>query len=80
MTNDALEAAIVAFARALPLAQVNDAARVIDHAPDPGAARPLVLALVPTSPVNRAGRRGVSAGPTSSFDVYSSEPNRSLAL
>lgn len=45
--TDALESAIVAFARALPLAQVSDAARVIEHAPDPPAARPLVLALVP---------------------------------
>lgn len=44
---DSLEGAIVAFARALPLAQLDDAARVIEHAPDPDAARPLVLALVP---------------------------------
>lgn len=44
---DPLEEAIVEFARALPLGQVDDAARVIEHAPDPDAARPLVLALVP---------------------------------
>lgn len=41
-----LEAVIAEFARALPLAQVDDAARVIEHATDPDAARPLVLALV----------------------------------
>ena len=45
--TDLLEAAIVSFARALPLGQVEDTARVIEHAPDPAAARPLVLALVP---------------------------------
>lgn len=42
-----LETTIVGFARALPLAQVDDAARVIEHAPDADTARPLVLALVP---------------------------------
>jgi len=42
-----LEDAIVAFARALPGTQVDDAARVIEHAPDPSTARPLVLTLVP---------------------------------
>lgn len=47
--TDALEAAIVAFARALPLDQVDDAARVIEHAPDPAVARPLVFALVPNA-------------------------------
>lgn len=45
--TDPLEEAIVRFARSLPLAQVDDTARVIEHAPDPEAARPLVLALVP---------------------------------
>lgn len=42
-----LEEAIVAFARALPATQVDDAARVIERAPDASAAWPLVLALVP---------------------------------
>ena len=45
--SDMLETAIVAFARALPLGQVEDAARVIEHAPEPASARPLVVALVP---------------------------------
>lgn len=46
---DPLEAAIVAFARALPLDQVDDAARFIEHAPAPAVARPLVFALVPNA-------------------------------
>lgn len=44
-----LEAAIVSFARALPLGQVEDAASVIEHAPDSAVALPLVRALVPNA-------------------------------
>ena len=65
-----LEEAIVAFARALPSTQVDDAARVIEHAADASAARPLVLASRSQSPLpgpglpparcvgGAAGRRG----------------------
>lgn len=47
--TDPLEVAIVTFARALPVDQVEDAARVIEHAPDSAVARPLVFALVPNA-------------------------------
>jgi len=47
--TSSFEEAIVAFARAIPASQVDDAARVIEHAPDPPAARPFVLALVPNA-------------------------------
>lgn len=64
--TDSLEPAIVAFARAIPLAQVDDAARVIEHAPDPAAARPLVLALVPNPRYQDQAAR--------LLDVWASQP------
>jgi cardiolipin synthase A/B len=75
--TDSLEGAIVAFARALPLAQLDDAARVIEHAPDPAAARPLVLALVPnpryqdqaTFLLNAWGKQSAVPGPVVAMGV-----------
>jgi len=47
--TSSFEQAIVAFARAIPTTQVDDAARLIEHASGASVARPLVLALVPNA-------------------------------